>query len=148
LKNLIGAGYYGKALFPTVDTHTRLSIEGKPFKELQIIHIKSSKNNTIIALTESNGAVLFNTSAGSNGFKNSKKSSTTAAQAAAVTMSEYMKRRGLNNIRLVLKGLGNGRLACIKTLQMNGINIVSISDVTSVPIPFMKPLRPKCQRRV
>lgn len=87
-RDQINAGVYGRALFPTVDTHTNLVIDSVPFKNLHILHIKSSKNNTILSVTDNLGKVLFLTSSGSNGFKNAKKSTTTAAQAAALTMSD------------------------------------------------------------
>lgn len=71
-------------LFPDEDTPNRL-FDGRPFKELHIINIKSTPNNTIMSFTEANGKVLLLHSAGIEGFKNAKKGTNIAGQQAAIT---------------------------------------------------------------
>lgn len=133
---------------PNKETHSLLMIDGVPYNKTNIVYIKSSKNNTILSLTDHNGLTLYSISAGACGFKNCKKSTAVAGQAAGLAMSDNIKRRGIKNLRVMVKGFGNGRLPAIKALQMSKLQIVSITDQTPIPLLFSKPPRPPVKRRI
>ena len=113
-------------------------ISGKAF-------VNATFNNTIISITDNDGNVLSWSSAGSKGFKGSRKSTPYAAQVAAddaaIKASEY----GLKNIDVEVKGPGSGRETALRALQARGFKIMSIKD--SSPIPH-NGCRPPKKRRV
>ncbi|XP_012055682.1 PREDICTED: 30S ribosomal protein S11, chloroplastic [Atta cephalotes] len=131
-------------LFPDTDTPNRL-FNGVPYKELHIINIKSTPNNTIMTLTNFNGKVLLLHTAGIEGFKNAKKGTNLAAQQAAITLGNRILEYGVNTVRIRVQGIGPGRMSSIKGFQMMGLNIVSITDDTRVS---WNPPRPRKQRRI
>lgn len=98
-----------------------------------IIHIQSTLNNTILTLTEPTGNTLYWTSAGSAGFKNSRKSTSYAAQAAAEKIGQFCQLKKIKTINVKLKGLGYGKEACLKGLQLSGILIHKINEVSTIP---------------
>lgn len=106
---------------------------GKKFEELPIVHVKATYNNTHIQLTDSAGASLVRTSCGTEGFKNIKKSTPVAAQTAAISAAAKATAKGVTYVRVVVKGIGPGRLSAIKGLTMGGLEVVSITDNTPVP---------------
>ncbi|AWP01966.1 putative 28S ribosomal protein S11 mitochondrial-like [Scophthalmus maximus] len=106
---------------------------GKKFEELPIIHVKATYNNTHIQLTDSAGQSLVRTSCGTEGFKNSRKSTPIAAQTAGMAAAKKAVEKGVAFVRVMVKGLGPGRLASIKGLTMGGLEVVSITDNTPVP---------------
>ena len=101
-------------------------------QELYYIHVQSTLNNTIITLTNLKGDVLYWASAGSTGFKNSKKSTSYAAQAAAEKLSKYCILNKIKKIHVKLKGLGYGKESALKGLQINGLIIQKIEDITQI----------------
>ena len=107
--------------------------------------IKASFNNTIVTLTDPTGAVLSWGSAGASGFKGSRKSTPYAAQIAAEGAARRAVEHGLRQVDVQVKGPGSGREAAIRALQANGIQVLSITDVT--PIPH-NGCRPPKRRRV
>ncbi len=110
------------------------------------IYISSSYNNTILTLTNSKGQVLAWKSAGSVGFKGTKKSTSFAASRVAETIANVCKKMGVvDKIDILVKGIGAGRESAVRTLITQGLNVVSIKDVT--PIPH-NGCRPKKTRRV
>jgi len=110
------------------------------------IFITSTYNNTILTLTNSKGQVLAWKSAGSVGFKGAKKSTSFAASRVAETIAGICKKMGLiDRIEVSIKGIGAGRESAVRTLITQGLNVVSIKDVT--PIPH-NGCRPKKVRRV
>jgi small subunit ribosomal protein S11 len=110
------------------------------------IYISSSYNNTILTLTNSKGQVLAWKSAGSVGFKGTKKSTSFAASRVAETIANVCKKMGIvDRIDVLVKGIGAGRESAVRTLITQGLNVVSIKDVT--PIPH-NGCRPKKVRRV
>ncbi|KYN01578.1 30S ribosomal protein S11, chloroplastic [Cyphomyrmex costatus] len=131
-------------LFPDADTPNRL-FNGVPYKELHIVNIKSTPNNTIMTFTNFKGKVLLLHSAGTEGFKNAKKGTNLAAQQAAITLGNRVLEYGVNTLRIRVQGIGAGRMSSIKGFQMVGLNIVSITDDTRVSY---NPPRPRKQRRV
>ena len=108
-------------------------------------HIRSSFNNTIVTLTDTNGNALAWASAGEMGFRGSRKSTPYAAQTAAETAAKAAMEHGLKTVEVFVKGPGQGRESAIRALQTAGLEIVSIKDVT--PIPH-NGCRPPKRRRV
>ena len=110
-----------------------------------IAHIQSTFNNTIITFTDLSGNVIAWSSAGSQGFKGSRKSTPFAAQMAAEDVSNKAMGSGVKNIEVYVKGPGAGRESALRALQAKGFNIRLIRDVT--PIPH-NGCRPPKRRRV
>lgn len=108
-------------------------------------YIQSSFNNTLVTLTDMDGNVLSWSSAGSLGFKGSKKSTPFAAQMAAEEATKAAMEHGLKTVEVYVKGPGSGREAAIRALAQAGLEITMIKDVT--PIPH-NGCRPPKRRRV
>ena len=109
------------------------------------IYVSSSYNNTIVTLTDSKGQVLAWKSAGSVGFKGTKKATSFAASRVAEAVVNICKKLGIDKINVFIRGIGAGRESAVRTLVAQGLNVVSIKDVT--PIPH-NGCRPKKVRRV
>lgn len=110
-----------------------------------IAHIQSTFNNTIVTISDTNGDVLTFASAGSVGFKGSRKSTPFAAQRAAEDAAEKAKKFGLKEVEVKVKGPGAGRESAITALTASGLTIKMIEDVT--PLPH-NGCRPPKKRRV
>jgi small subunit ribosomal protein S11 len=110
-----------------------------------IVHIHSTFNNTVITVTDLNGNVLAWSSAGSQGFKGSRKSTPFAAQQAAEDAIRKVQDFGMKSVEVYVKGPGSGREAALRSLQATGIAVNLIRDVT--PIPH-NGCRPPKRRRV
>ena len=108
-------------------------------------HIKTSFNNTIVALTDKDGNVIVWESAGSAGFKGSRKSTPFAAQVAAEDVARKAQAHGVRILEVEVCGPGSGRESALRALQAAGFTITSIRDVT--PIPH-NGCRPRKRRRV
>ncbi len=108
-------------------------------------HIKSTFNNTIITITDPNGNVIAWQSAGTVGFKGSRKSTPFAAQMAAEACAKIAQEHGVRKVSVFVKGPGSGRETAIRTLQAAGLEIASIQDRTPVP---HNGCRPRKRRRV
>lgn len=108
-------------------------------------HIRSTFNNTIVTITDSNGNTISWASAGGLGFKGSRKSTPFAAQMAAEQAAKAAMEQGMRSADVFVKGPGAGREAAIRALQAAGIEVSSIKDVT--PIPH-NGCRPPKRRRV
>lgn len=98
-----------------------------------VAHIHSTFNNTIITITDPNGNVVSWSAAGAVGFKGSKKSTPFAAQMASEAAAKAAMENGMVKVEVVVKGPGPGREAAIRSLQVAGLQITSIQDVTPVP---------------
>lgn len=109
------------------------------------LYISSSYNNTIMTLTDKKGNVITWLSAGSLGFSGPKKATPFAASKVAEAMWEKIQKVGVKKLEVLVKGLGGGRDAAIRSLAAKEINISSLKDIT--PIPHNGP-RPKKPRRV
>ncbi|XP_013191998.1 small ribosomal subunit protein uS11m [Amyelois transitella] len=131
-------------LFPTLESDNIL-FDGVPYKDLPICNIRVSHNNTIFTLTDAAGNVKVIKSCGIEGFKNTKKGTNIAAQTTAISFAAKAIDRGLKNIRVKVRGLGPGRLAAVKGLQMGGLQVISITDNTLVS---WNPPRPRKARRL
>lgn len=110
-----------------------------------IAHIKATFNNTMVTITDENGEVLCWATAGTVGFKGSRKSTPFAAQRAAETCAERAAKFGVRVMEVRVKGPGSGRESAITGLQTAGITIKAIEDVT--PLPH-NGCRPPKKRRV
>ncbi|MGQ9779031.1 MAG: 30S ribosomal protein S11 [Bacillota bacterium] len=113
--------------------------------ESGVAHIKSTFNNTIVTITDPQGNVISWASAGTVGFKGSRKSTPFAAQMAAESAAKAAMEHGLRQVEVYVKGPGAGREAAIRSLQAAGIDVSLIKDVT--PIPH-NGCRPPKRRRV
>ena len=110
-----------------------------------VAHVNSTFNNTIITITDHQGNTVSWSSAGTQGFKGSRKSTPYAAQIAAEDVGEKAKEFGLKNLQVFIKGPGGGRESALRALQAVGFYITSIKDTT--PIPH-NGCRPPKKRRV
>jgi len=108
-------------------------------------HIKSTFNNTIVTITDPTGAVISWASAGTVGFKGSRKSTPFAAQLAAESAARKAQEHGLQKVDVFVKGPGSGRETAIRSLAATGLEVAGIQDVTPVP---HNGVRPKKRRRV
>ncbi len=110
-----------------------------------IAHIKATFNNTIITVTDTTGQVIAWDSAGSIGYKGSRKSTPFAAQRAAYKVADKIRKMGVHELEVKVKGPGSGRESAIRSLSSAGIDIKAIEDVT--PLPH-NGCRPRKRRRV
>jgi small subunit ribosomal protein S11 len=129
---------------------TKKSSSKKPKKEKRhvvhgVAHVHASFNNTHVTITDMEGHVVTWSSAGTLGFKGSRKGTPFAAQQAASAAATAAKESGLRSLDIRVKGPGSGRESAIRALQAAGIEIKSIKDVT--PIPH-NGCRPPKRRRV
>ena len=110
-----------------------------------VAHIKATFNNTTVTITDTNGDTLCWASAGTVGFKGSRKSTPFAAQRAAETAAAAAQKYGLKEVDVRVKGPGSGRESAITALQAAGLTVRAIEDVT--PLPH-NGCRPPKRRRV
>ena len=108
-------------------------------------HIKSSFNNTIVSITDPQGNVIAWQSAGTVGFKGSRKSTPFAAQMAAEACAKAAQEHGMRKVAVFVKGPGSGRETAIRSLQAAGLEVTSIQDKTPTP---HNGCRPRKRRRV
>ena len=109
-----------------------------------VAHVHASFNNTIITITDRQGNALSWATAGSCGFKGSRKSTPFAAQIAAEQAGKAAQECGVKNVEVRIKGPGPGRESAVRALNAIGLKITSISDVTPVPHNGCRP--PKRRR--
>lgn len=113
--------------------------------ESGIAHIHSTFNNTIVTITDTQGNAISWSSAGSLGFKGSRKSTPFAAQMASETAAKVAQDHGMKTLEVTVKGPGAGREAAIRSLQAVGLEVTAIVDATPVP---HNGCRPPKRRRV
>ena len=109
------------------------------------VHISSTFNNVIVALTNNIGQVISWSSAGKSGFRGSKKNTPYAAQVAAEDAAKTAFDAGLRKVKVYVKGPGAGRESAIRTIANSGIEVTEIIDVTPMP---HNGCRPKGRRKV
>jgi small subunit ribosomal protein S11 len=110
-----------------------------------LVHIHSTFNNTIITITDLKGNTITWASAGSSGFKGTRKGTSFAAQTTSKKATLQAIDYGLKKVKVLVNGRGPGRETAIRALQTTGVKIVSIKDIT--PIPY-NGCRPPKRRRV
>ncbi len=106
-------------------------------------NIQCTYNNTIITISDLSGAVLGWSSSGHLGFKGAKKSTPYAATQVVTDLSEKVKKYGVQELEVFVKGVGSGREASIRALANNGFNLVAIKDITPLPHNGCRPRRPR-----
>ena len=132
----------------------REKIEAAARKEVKIgasgkisegrVYINVSYNNTIITLTDLKGNVLAWTSAGSLGFKGTKKATPFAASKVAEALTQTAKKSGVEKVSVLVNGIGSGRESAVRSLAARGLDIISIKDITPIPHNGCRP--PKVRR--
>src|SRR6201994_634837 len=110
-----------------------------------VAHVNSTFNNTMITITDAQGNTISWSSAGTMGFKGSRKSTPYAAQMAAEDAGRKAQEHGMKEIEVLVKGPGSGRESALRALQAVGFNIRNITDITPVP---HNGCRPRKRRRV
>jgi small subunit ribosomal protein S11 len=110
-----------------------------------VAHVNATFNNTLVTITDAQGNAIAWSSAGSQGFRGSRKSTPYAAQVAAEDAGRKAQEHGMTNLEIEVKGPGSGRESALRALQAVGFIITSIRDVT--PIPH-NGCRPRKRRRV
>ena len=109
-----------------------------------VVHIHSTFNNTIIAITDTEGKVVSWKSGGTSGFKGTKKGTPFAAQIAAEQAAVTAMENGMKQVEVKIKGPGSGREASIRSIQAAGLEVTKIVDITPVPHNGARP--PKKRR--
>ncbi len=110
-----------------------------------VAHIFATFNNTIVTITDPKGNTVSWASAGTSGFKGSRKSTPYAARLASQTAARTAQDNGVQEVEVIVKGPGPGREAAIRAIQASGIRVTAIQDVTPVP---HNGCRPPKKRRV
>ncbi|CAB4040640.1 28S ribosomal S11, mitochondrial, partial [Paramuricea clavata] len=103
------------------------------YEELAIVHISATYNNTILTITDHAGSTLGWKSAGSEGFKNARRGTNFAGQQAAIAAAKKALDLGITQVRVKMKGLGPGRKSSVKGLELGGLSVFSVTDVTPIP---------------
>jgi small subunit ribosomal protein S11 len=112
--------------------------------ENAVVHVKSTFNNTLVAVTTEQGNVLLRGSAGKSGFKGSRKGTPFAASQVGTVLARDMALMGIKNVEVNLQGPGSGRDSVVRSLQAGGFNITLLRDVTPLPHNGCRP--PKRRR--
>lgn len=123
---------------------SKIKKKTKKIVNVGIANIKSTFNNTIITISDIFGNTICWSSAGTSGFKGSRKNTPFAAQSAARNVALKALEFGMEKIEVVLKGRGNGRETTIRAFKAAGLNVLSIEDKTGVPHNGCRP--PKKRR--
>ena len=110
-----------------------------------VAHVAATFNNTVITITDAQGNAIAWSSAGSQGFKGSRKSTPYAAQVAAEDVSKKAQEHGMRTLEVEVAGPGSGRESALRALQAAGFTVTSIRDVTTIP---HNGCRPRKRRRV
>ncbi|XP_003413943.2 small ribosomal subunit protein uS11m [Loxodonta africana] len=118
---------------PVPGQESSLRWAGRKFEEIPIAHIKASYNNTQIQVISATNQPLAHASCGTEGFRNSKKGTGIAGQTTGIAAALKAVGKGVTHVRVVVKGLGPGRLSAIKGLTMGGLQVISITDNTPIP---------------
>src|ERR1700704_232199 len=106
-------------------------------------HVQSSFNNTIVTIADDHGNVIVWSTAGSCGFKGTKKGTPSAAQGTADTVGKRALEAGVKQVHVLVRGPGSGRETAIRGLQSTGLSILSIRDVTPIPHDGCRPPKPR-----
>jgi small subunit ribosomal protein S11 len=106
-------------------------------------YIQATYNNTILTFTDAVGNALTQASAGQMGFKGPKKATPYAATMIVQRAAEVVKPHGLKEVTVFVTGVGGGRESAIRSLNSNGINVLSIKDITPIPHNGCRPKKPR-----
>jgi len=108
-----------------------------------LVYISSSYNNTKMSLADTSGNVLAWRSAGSIGFKGTKKATPFAASKVAEALVQVANKLGVREVKVVIKGIGSGRESALRSLANKGLGIISIEDATPIPHNGCRPPKPR-----
>jgi len=106
-------------------------------------YVQATYNNTIVTFTDQNGNVLAWSSAGQCGFRGPKKATPYAASVIVSKASEKVEPYGLKEVNVFVKGVGTGREAAVRAINANGIQVLSIKDITPIPHNGCRPRKPR-----
>ncbi|MCC7357291.1 30S ribosomal protein S11 [Candidatus Uhrbacteria bacterium] len=106
-------------------------------------YVQATYNNTIVTLTDLNGNVLGWSSAGSSGFKGPKKATPYAASVVVKNVLDKIAEIGLKEVNVYISGVGQGREGAIRAFNANGVNVLTIKDITPIPHNGCRPPRPR-----
>ena len=115
---------------------------GKSLKKA-VVYIKASYNNTLITLCDHQGNVLTTKSAGILGFKGAKKSTSYAASKVAEAIAEIIEKLKIQEVNVIIRGIGSGREAAVRSLGAKGVEINNIKDKTPIPHGGCRPPKPR-----
>ncbi|MBI4458136.1 30S ribosomal protein S11 [Candidatus Uhrbacteria bacterium] len=127
------------------DVKARARGKKKAVKQVShgLAYVYASYNNTIVTLTDLNGNVLGWSSAGHVGFKGPKKATPYAAGIIVKDVVDKIREAGLKDVNVFVKGIGSGREAAVRALHANGVNVLSIKDMTPIPHNGCRPAKPR-----
>ncbi len=106
-------------------------------------YVQATYNNTIVTITDANGNVLGWSSAGKVGFTGPKKATPYAASMIVKDLCDRLRETGLRDVSVFVKGIGSGRESAVRALNANGLNVLSIKDVTPIPHNGCRPPKPR-----
>ncbi|HUT96021.1 MAG TPA: 30S ribosomal protein S11 [Candidatus Paceibacterota bacterium] len=107
------------------------------------IYIQATYNNTIITITDLNGEVVASESAGAVGFKGPKKATPFAASKVVESLMNKVNKSEVKEVNIFVKGVGSGREGAIRAIAANGLDIVSLKDITPIPHNGCRPRKPR-----
>ncbi|MCG2696375.1 MAG: 30S ribosomal protein S11 [Candidatus Portnoybacteria bacterium] len=107
------------------------------------IYIQATYNNTIITITDLNGEVVASESAGAVGFKGPKKATPFAASRVVESLMNKVNKSEVKEVNIFVKGVGSGREGAIRAIAANGLDIVSLKDITPIPHNGCRPRKPR-----
>ena len=122
------------------EVKTKVSLKNREGR----VYISSSYNNTMITLTDDKGGVLIWASAGSIGFKGTKKATPFAASKVAESIAAAAEKIGVDKVAVFIKGIGSGRESALRSLAGHGLSVTAIRDITPIPHNGCRP--PKVRR--
>ena len=128
-------------------TKQRKGVQKKARRKVQrgVVHILATFNNTLVTISDRSGMVIASSSAGACGFRGARKGTPFAAQTAAEAASSTAMEQGLRKVEVLIRGQGSGRETSVRALEVLGLDIVSVKDITPVP---HNGCRPPKKRRV
>jgi small subunit ribosomal protein S11 len=124
-------------------TTTRRSKKTKRSVSTGTVFVQSTYNNTIVTIADTDGNVLAWSSAGHCGFRGPKKATPYAASVIIKNVVEKLQDVGLKDVHVLVSGVGQGRESAIRALNANGLNVLTIKDVTPIPHNGCRPPRPR-----
>ncbi|NTU67010.1 MAG: 30S ribosomal protein S11 [Candidatus Moranbacteria bacterium] len=105
--------------------------------------VKCSYNNTLVSIADANGGILGWSSSGLLGFKGAKKATPYAATQVVANVTEKVKKYGMRELEVFVRGVGSGREASVRALANNGFDLTSIKDITPIPHNGCRPKKPR-----
>ncbi len=127
----------------TATTRSRRNKKAQRHVSIGNAYIQATYNNTIVTLSDADGNVLSWSSAGHCGFRGPKKATPYAASVIVKSVIDKAEAFGLKEVHVLVKGVGQGRESAVRALNANGLNVLSIRDMTPIPHNGCRPPRPR-----